>query len=131
VDVVLKGIPEEGAVLELGPYPLDYALIGPDIYSILYHKRPLVGGYATVTPKAMNRYLFNPDEGFTPRRISELRKFGARYWVIHLDQWPEDDPFYPRGELDGLKRIAVLDGGKTLVYEDPHPKVTINRPQSK
>ncbi len=63
--------------------------------------------------------------GLTSKTIGDLRKFGARYWVFHMDHWPKEDNFNPGGELYGLRRIASLDDGKTLVYEDLEPKIAV------
>jgi len=85
-----------------------------------------VTGSARVIPLPIFQYIYGPhNSGLTIERIGELRKFGARYWVFHMDAWPAQDMFEPKDDLGGLRLMVSLDNGKTLVYEDPSPKVAL------
>lgn len=126
VDIFLKQQPKEGAVLELETYPiLDRRNIGYELYSSLYHKRPLVTGYGAFGPRVTLGLLYETQGTLDAERVSSLRKFGARYWVLHLDRWPKEQEFDPPDDFYGLRRVAVFNGGKTLVYEDPEPKIAV------
>ena len=125
VDIYLKNIHNRGAVFELRSYPIFWEDVVYDMYASLYHKKPIITGIATVLPEITSRYLYDCEERLTPRRIEDLRKFGARYWVFHMDKWPKEDAFEPGEYIGALKRIASLDDGRTLVYEDPNPRVAI------
>ncbi|MFH0826369.1 MAG: hypothetical protein V1923_00575 [Candidatus Omnitrophota bacterium] len=126
VDIFLKQQPKEGAVLELETYPIrDIKNLGYELYSSLYHKRPLLTGYGPVIPRVTLDYLYETDGTLDAERVASLRKFGARYWVLHLDKWPQEQKFDPPEDFYGLRRVAVFNGGKTLVYEDPDPKIAV------
>jgi hypothetical protein len=137
-DIFLKNLPD-GAVLEISAYPVDYEQrlssdnsTGYALFSRLYHKKPLVNGYASFWPKAMNTDLFGAaGQTLSAEEIDKLRKFGARYWVVHIENidnvesWSPEERQLFKDDLRGLKKIGELDKGKTLVYEDPDPKVSV------
>ena len=132
-DVFLKGLPGSGAVLELSSYPIEREQqvtspnsLGYALFSRLYHKKPLVTGYSSYAPHVIYRYLFGPaDKTLSGKTISILRKFGARYWVFHIESWSPEAVRSLTAATGELKKIAELDQGKTLVYEDPEPKVSV------
>ncbi len=132
-DIFLKNLPDQGAVLELTSFPVKRSqkvvsdnLFGYSLFSSLYHKKPLVRGYSSNIPHAINRYLFDPqDPTVSPETVQSLRKFGAKYWVIHIDKWSPEDIRLLKVNTGCLKQIAEFDNGKTLIYEDPDPKVTL------
>ncbi len=131
-DIFLKNIPDKGAVLELTSYPLkqeqDVASdnsLGYSIFSSLYHKKPLVAGYG-MGPHVTFRYLFIPkNKTLSLGTINTLRKFGAKYWVFHIEGWSKPELQLLNDLLGELKKIAMLDDGKTLIYEDPNPKASV------
>jgi len=126
VDIFLKQQPKEGAVLELETYPIrDIKDLGYELYSSLYHKRPILTGYGAVFPRVTLDHLYETEGTLDAERVSSLRKFGARYWVLHLDKWPKVQEFDPPEDFYGLRRVAVFNGGKTLVYEDPEPRIAV------
>ena len=125
VDIFLKNLPGKGAVLELASYPVDHEAAGPEMYAHLYHHKPIVTGYGRVFPPLITQYIYQANTSLTVERIGELRKFGARYWVFHMDAWPAQDMFEPKDDLGGLRLMVSLDNGKTLIYEDPAPKVAV------
>jgi hypothetical protein len=133
-DKFLKNIPDNGAVLELNSFPVKRSqhvysdnLLGYSLFSSLYHKKPLVRGYSSNVPHAISRYLWSPeDPSLSPATIKSLRKFGAKYWVMHVDSWSlEDIKFFKDSTVGCLKQIGELDNGKTLIYEDPDPKISV------
>lgn len=132
-DIFLKNIPDNGAVLELASYPFKQEpsivsdnSLGYVLFSRLYHKKPLVIGYASYTPHVTIRYLLYPkDKTLSLETIHILRKFGAKYWVFHIDGWSLEEFQLFKDTIGGLKRIAKLDNGKTLIYEDPNPKASV------
>ena len=132
-DIFLKSLPNDGAVLELSSYPAKQEQyvssensLGYIIFSRLYHKKPLVTGYMSYTPHVLNKYLFFPeDKTLSPGKINTLRKFGAKYWVFHIGDWSLGELKLFNNPIAGLKQIAVLDKGKTLIYEDLEPKVSV------
>ncbi len=132
-DIFLKNIPDSGAVLEMESYPVkreqhltsDNSL-GYVLFSRLYHKKPLVTGYSSYTPHVTSKYIFYPkDKTLSSKTIDTLRKFGAKYWVFHIDDWPAEEIRLLKDSIGGLRQIAELDNGKTLIYEDPDPKVSV------
>ncbi|KPK97928.1 MAG: hypothetical protein AMJ95_06635 [Omnitrophica WOR_2 bacterium SM23_72] len=126
VDIFLKQQPKEGAVLELETYPIkDLTNLGYELYSSLYHKRPILTGYGAVIPPVTIDHLYEVDGTLDAERVASLRKFGARYWVLHLDKWPKKEKFDPPEDFYGLRRVAEFNGGKTLVYEDSDPKIAV------
>jgi len=133
IDIFLKGLPDNDAVLELSSFPvkLDQSVasngsLGYVMFSRLYHKKPIVTGYASYIPHVMSRYIFYPeDEKLSRATIGKLRRLGARYWVLHIDNWPDRDIRLLKDNAGALNQIAELDEGKTLVYEDPNPNVSI------
>lgn len=132
-DIFLRNLPDSGAVLEMASYPIkqeqfptSYNSVGYVLFSRLYHKKPLVTGYSSYLPHVTNRYLFSPkDKELSLETINVLRKFGAKYWVFHIDGWSLGQLQLFKGTMGGLKQIAELDNGKTLIYEDPSPKVSL------
>ncbi len=131
VDLFLKQVPGEGAVVEL-PLRLDRPAIAMRrVYSRFFHGRPTVNGWAGVHPDFVDVYMraaevsLIRDGRLDPASISAVRHLGARFWVIHLDEmdtvardgWPES--------LGDLRRVATSPDGKTLVYEDPSPRVDV------
>ena len=132
IDVFLKSLPGNGAVLELESYPID--LFNTDsnnslnysLFSRLYHKKPIVVGYASFFPPFIARQLLSAsDKLWSPRTIRFLRKFGAQYWVFHTENWPPEDIRSIAESKLSLKLIKQLDNGKTLVFENPSPRVSI------
>jgi len=131
-DIFLKNIPDHGAVLELSSYPLkqEHELISDNslgyiLFSGLYHKKPHVAGYG-LGPHVTNRYLRFPESTtLSAETIGKLRKFGARYWVFHIDGWPKEEVRLLKNSVGTLKQIAELDSGKTLIYEDPDPMASV------
>jgi hypothetical protein len=132
-DIFLKNIPDNGAVLELTSFPVKRSqhvssdnMLGYALFSSLYHKKLLVRGYSSNVPHAISRYLLYPqDPGISPKRIQSLRRFGAKYWVIHIDDWSLEDIKSLKDSVECLKQITELDSGKTLIYEDPDPKISL------
>jgi len=132
-DMFLKNLPDNGAVLEMTSYPVEVEQrvssdnsLGCALFSRLYHKKPLVMGYASQDPHVSNRYLFFPeDRTFSPGTITILRKFGAKYWVFHIEGWTTEKLQALNNVSAVLKKIAELDNGKTLIYEDPDPKASV------
>jgi hypothetical protein len=132
-DIFLKSLPDNGAVLEMTSYPVEVEQqlssdnsLGYAIFSRLYHKKPLVIGYASYQPHVSNRYLFlTKDKTLSLGTISTLRKFGAKYWVFHIDGWTTEKLRELNNVSAKLKKITELDNGKTLIYEDPNPKVSL------
>lgn len=132
-DIFLKNIPDNGAVLEISSYPVkqDHGVasvnsLGYSIFSHLYHKKPLVAGYSSYTPHASYRHLFDPkDKTLSPGIINTLRKFGARYWVFHIEDWSSKEIRLLQDSTSELMKISELDDGKTLIFEDPFPKASV------
>jgi len=132
-DIFLKNIPDNGAVLELESYPVEREQyltsdnsLGYVLFSRLYHKKPLVTGYSSHTPMCHDKYIFYPkDEELSLETIDMLRKFGAKYWVFHIDDWSIEGIRLLKDSVGRLKQIAELDSGKTLIYEDPDPKASV------
>jgi len=130
-DIFLKNLDGSGAVLEMESYPMkkeqyltsDNSL-GYALFSSLYHRKPLVAGYSSYIPHVTNRHLFYPeDKIFSYDTVRILRRFGARYWVLHIDNWPIEDMSLFKDNLKGLKQIGSLDNGKTLINEDVEPTI--------
>jgi len=126
VDIFLKQAKGGGSVLELSSYPLSYALGGPNLYSSLYHRRPIVTGEATVVPEIIRDYLYDPGKNLTPERISQLRKFGARFWVLHSGESINQEALKFVDKNKSLKEVAFFDRGGILIYEDLEPRIAIN-----
>ena len=134
-DIFLKSLADNGAVLELPSYPINQDReqnvnsdnsLGYSLFSRLYHKKPLVLGYASYKPHVTNKYLYFPkDKTLSLGTINTLRKFGAKYWVFHIEDWSLEKLQLFQGNIGVLKKIAELDKGKTLIYEDPDPKVSV------
>lgn len=132
-DIFLKKLPDRAAVLELSSYPLKQEhlvnsvnSLGYALFSSLYHKKPLVAGYSSHSPYVISKYLFYPkDKTLSAARINTLRKFGAKYWVFHIEDWPLEEIKLLEDPSDGLKKIAELDNGKTLIFEDSDPKASV------
>lgn len=134
-DIFLRGLPDNGAVLELASYPIvneeeqrvvSENSLGYTIFSSLYHRKPLVTGYSSYSPHVTQRYLFDPeDKTLSRQKIDILRKFGARYWVFHIGDWSPEEIRSLKNSLSPLKQIAEIDQGKTLVYEDPEPQAYV------
>jgi hypothetical protein len=132
-DIFLKNLPDPGAVLELTSYPGEMEQrtssdnsLGYILFSRLYHKKPFVKGYASHQPHVINRYIFYPeDKKLSLGTIHNLRKFGAKYWVFHINDWPAEKVQLLKNSLAELNKIAELDQGKTLIYEDPAPRVSV------
>jgi len=130
VDIFLKSLPY-GGVLELESYPIAPGLprsknLGYEQYSALYHKKPVVTGNGALVPQVVIKYFRDQSGGkLDCVKVAEIRKFGARYWVLHMDKWPKEDNFNPNEDFCGLKRIARLDNGDILVYEDPDPQIAV------
>jgi len=133
-DIFLKNLPGNGAVLELSSYPLKQEQkitsdnsLGYSWFSRLYHKKPIITGYSSYTPHVIQRYLFNPkDKTLSPGVINRLRKFGAKYWVFHIESWTKEQVLLFESNMAGLKLIGKLDNGQTLIYEDPVPKTSVS-----
>jgi len=133
IDIFLKNIPGNGAVLEMESYPVDREQrvssdnsLGYALFSRLYHKKPVVTGYSSYTPHVINKYIFYPeDKTLSLEIINTLRKFGARYWVFHIDGWPEEGRMLFKDTIGRLRQIGRLDNGETLVYEDPYPEIAV------
>ena len=139
IDVFLKGLPGEGAVLEIHSYPFEYKddkykddgslsdnWLGYSLYSRLYHRKPLVSGYASHWPRVINEHFVYPeDKTLSFNTIERLRKFGAKYWVFHIEDWSAEDVEALKDAVINLKKIAELDNGKTLIYEDSRPVVSV------
>jgi hypothetical protein len=131
-DIFLKNLPGKGAVLELESFPVKIEQhinsdnsLGYVLFSRLYHKRPLVTGYASFIPHAMKHIFCCQDAKLSLKTIEMLRKFGAKYWVFHIDGWPKEEVRLLKDSVGALKQIVELDGGKTLIYEDPDPKPSV------
>lgn len=132
-DIFLKELPGNDAVLEMSSYPPkeeDHVVsdnsLGYVIFSHLYHKKPLVVGYSSYVPHASYRYLLHPrDKTLSFGVINTLRKFGARYWVFHIEDWSSEQLKLLKDSIGELKKIAALDSGKTLIFEDPCPKISV------
>ena len=132
-DIFLKNIPDNGAVLEMESYPVEREQrltsnnsLGYVLFSRLYHKKPLVTGYSSYTPHVTNKYIFySKDEELSYGIIDTLRKFGAKYWVFHIDDWSAEEIRLLKASIGKLKQIAELDSGKTLIYEDPDPRASV------
>jgi hypothetical protein len=134
IDVFLRDLPD-GAVLEMSDYPLKTEqecptknCLGERLFARTFHKKLLVNGYASHTPHILNQYLYFPkNPALTSKSIGNMRKLGARYWVVHREGWPEDKVRSFKALVGDLKKIASFDDGETLVYEDPDPKVTVDK----
>jgi hypothetical protein len=131
-DIFLKNLPGKGAVLELESFPVKIEQhlasdnsLGCVLFSRLYHKKPLVTGYASFTPHAMKHIFCCKDAKLSLQTIEMLRKFGAKYWVFHINGWPKEEIQLLKDSVGALKQIAELDSGKTLIYEDPDPKPSV------
>lgn len=132
-DIFLKDLPGYDAVLELESYPvdIDYTVrsdnsLGYSLYSRLYHKKPLITGDASFFPSVIHRYIFNSEENlWSSKTVNRLRTFGAKYWVLHTDKWSSEEIRSMKNSTGALNLIAQLDNGKTLIYKDPEPKVSI------
>lgn len=132
-DIFLKNLPDKGAVLELASYPVKQEQhitsdnsLGYVLFSRLYHKKPLVTGYSSYAPHVANRYLFYPkDKTLSLGTIDTLRKFGAKYWVFHIEDWSSEELKLLKDSIGELKKIAELDNGKTLIFEDLTPKISV------
>lgn len=124
-DIFLKQARGEGSVLELTSYPVPYSLGGPDMYSSLYHRRPIVTGEATIVPEIIRYYLYDLDSKLTPERISELRKIGARFWVLHKGEAISAEVLSDIERSGNFKQVAFFDHGEIIIYEDLDPGVEI------
>ena len=123
VDIFLKNTEGQGSVLELFSYPLSFR--GQDLYSSLYHHRPIVTGVATVLPRLTASYLYNQDMKLTAEMLSKLRGFGARFWVVHRDEAVNKEIFGYISRNKDFREIASFENGDILVYEDLNPNVAI------
>jgi len=123
VDIFLKNTEGQGSVLELVSYPLFFR--GEDLYSSLYHHRPIVTGVATVLPGLTASYLYNRDMELTAEMLSKLRRFGARFWVVHRNEAVNKEIFGYISRNKDFREIASFENGDILVYEDLNPNVAI------
>jgi hypothetical protein len=131
-DVFLKNTQDNGALLELSSYPpvieqniTSENSLGYFIFSQLYHKKPLVLGYGLGPHVTYWNIFFPEDKEFDYETAERLRKFGAKYWVFHINGWGEEDVKTLKESVKNLKKITELDNGMTLIYEDPAPKVSV------
>jgi len=44
---------------------------------------------------------------------------------LHIEDWSLEEVQLFKNAIGELKQIAELDNGKTLIYEDPDPKVSV------
>jgi hypothetical protein len=133
VDVFLRDLPD-GAVLEMSDYPLKVEqecptrnCCGERLFARTFHKKLLVNGYASHTPPIIDEYLYHPNAVLSHKAVKNMRKFGARYWVIHMEGWPEAKVRLFKGVVGDLRQIAYFDKDKTAIYEDPHPKISVGK----
>jgi len=47
--------------------------------------------------------------------------------VFHIDNWEKTYNFSFKKKIAGLRRIAIFNEGKTLLYEDPEPKISLKK----
>ena len=57
-----------------------------------------------------------------PENVELLRAFGARFWVVHVDELAPHLRANVPEAFGPVRKIATLDEGRTVVYEDPEPK---------
>lgn len=126
VDAFLRDAPGAGAVMELPLYATQRE--AERMVQRFHHRRPLVNGYGGMVPVFSQRHWIPPADQFHQQgtidagNIELLRAFGARFWVVHVDELaPRLRANVPEA-FGPIRKIATFDEGRTLVYEDPEPR---------
>ena len=124
-DELLRTAGAPGAVLELPVWATQRE--AERMIARLHHRRPLVNGYGGMIPAFFRDHWVEPNAQIREtgtldaRNVELLRAFGARYWIVHLDELEPGVRGKVPDAFGPLEKIATLDGGMTLVYEDPAP----------
>jgi hypothetical protein len=129
VDRFLLEAPGPGAVLELPVRPDEVE--AARMRSRLHHRRPLVNGYAGGWPAFSAAHWTGPNVelwrtgNLGPADVEKLRAFGARFWVVHRGELSADAAANLSEAFGPVARVATLDDGRVVVYEDPAPAARV------
>jgi len=93
----------------------------------LVHRHPIVNGYSGMIPDFHRSHQEAGNQGAIratgpdPTELMHLKSFGARYWVVHLDETPEGAATYWGGTAHGLRLLGTFDSA--MILEDAAERV--------